>query len=139
MRYPNQVVNRHPLIYRVLPTGSGAVCDGRLLCDSPKAVAVIHKRFRPGLERFASNGCVGLLKRNHKSIVGIERKSVTNESELDIGRGPRLLCQLKEQGAKLAFDFSTRRGWQPPACPLQPALVGILVVNLAAMNLADED
>src|SRR5439155_25072007 len=43
---PREIVDGHPFVDRVLAAGARSVGDGRHLGQRPKAIAVVHERFR---------------------------------------------------------------------------------------------
>src|SRR5262249_1241776 len=135
----HQIVDLDPLADSVLSAGAWSVRDGRHTGQPPETVAIIHKGFWSGRQRSAAHLRVRLLKNRHQGVAGVQPDRIANEAEPGGHAGSRGAGQAVEQAAKLAFDRRPRRPRQPAARALQPALLRILIVNLAAVDLTDED
>ena len=116
-----------------------AVRDRRDLAESPEAIAVVHKRLGAYGQAPSANSLVGLLKRADKGVFPLKPERVANEAKVGINHGAGGTCDLRQQLAKFLFYFGAANAGQPAARSLQPAFLRILIEDLAAMNLTDED
>src|SRR5207253_9875426 len=116
-----------------------AVGDGRDFGPPPEAIAVVHERLRTCFQRPARSRRVRLLKRRDEWAVLVQEKGVADEAEVTPHFRPLLGPEAVEDGPELPLDPPAAVVGQPAPRPLQPALLRVLVVDLAGMNLADED
>ena len=113
--------------------------DRRQPAQAVEAVAVVHERLRPHRQRRAADFRVGALERRRQRVGQVQAEGVTDEADLGGDRHPEIALQTGHERPEFALNLAPRAVRQPAARPLQPALLRRLVVNLAGVNLADED
>src|SRR5262249_28519718 len=138
LRDPDQIVDRNPLIDCVLATRLRTVCDRGNLPVAPKTVAIVHEGLGANPERLPDERLIGGLKRLHQRITLIEIKSIADEMKLADKFRVRLALERAEQLLPGLLNFPARRVRQPAARPFEPALLRILVIDFAAVDLADK-
>src|SRR5262249_8062837 len=123
----------------MLSAGAGAVGDGRSLSQTPETIAIVHERLGAHRKLISDNGLVSLLKGIDERIVLIEAETVADELKIRLNIGFCVALQASKQLAEFAFHLLSAGARQPAAGAFEPAFLWILVVNLATMDLADEN
>ena len=130
----------HPFRDGVLPAGAGAVRDGGHLAQRPEAVAVVHERLgaeRQGRSPRWPGSSPETRRPAGRPGRGGSASRMSIQSQVD--RRLRVGRELVEQRRGTRARRPRVGPRQPAPRPFEPAFLRILVEDLAAVDLADED
>ncbi len=123
----------------MLSARARAVRDRRHAPEGAEAVAVVDERLGAGGQLGARGRSIAALKRRDQSIGRIERERIADQEPVAGDARSRVGGEPVETGLKFPLDGLCVGPRQPAPGSLKPGLLGVLVIDLARVNLADED